>query len=249
MMIARTGARVPGHHASGRTCHRGERRALFGCDFEALGVLFYVVLKDSPASGREEVRTMDALKMVDALRMDVFRDVAGLGGARVVWDDGALLDGEHGPGARDQWLELFGQGRWADIAPGSGWLALQVSSVSQPEVLTQATDDEILGIGRSWKALETWAFARKLTVVRELIRRHPLDERWEPDGLPSEWEPALHHEVAAALGISTVAAGKLVHLAWTLDARLRGVGQALEHGRLDPAQGAADHRWHERPGR
>jgi hypothetical protein len=46
----------------------------------------------------------------------------------------------------------------------------------------------------------------------------------------------LHHEVAAALGISPVAAGKLAHLAWTLDSRLRGIGQALEDGRVDPAR-------------
>jgi hypothetical protein len=140
----------------------------------------------------------------------------------------------YGPGARDQRLELFGQGQWADEVPGSAWLALQASDVSRPEVLADATDDEVLGVGRAWKALETWVFARKLAVVRELIRRNPLDERWESGGLPREWEPQLHHEVAAALAISPVAAGKLVHLAWTLDARLRGVGQALEDGMLDP---------------
>jgi hypothetical protein len=141
---------------------------------------------------------------------------------------------EYGPGARDQRLELFAQGGWADRAGGSGWLALQAGSVSRPEVLARATDDEVLGIGRSWRALETWTFAQKLVVVRELIRRHPLDERWEPDGLPGEWAPELHQEVAAALGISVVAAGKLVRLAWTLDTRLRGIGRALADGRLDP---------------
>jgi hypothetical protein len=78
-----------------------------------------------------------------------------------------------------------------------------------------------------------------LTVVRELVRRHPKDERWEPEAvgvLPGEWEPSLHHEIAAALGISTVAAGKLTRLAWTLDTRLRRIGQALEDNELDPAR-------------
>jgi len=137
-------------------------------------------------------------------------------------------------GPRDQRLTAFRQGQWADVTRGSGWLALQAGDVSQPEVLAEATDDEVLGIGRAWKALETWTFSRKLGVVRELIRRHPLDERWEPNGLPREWEQQLHHEVAAALAISTVAAGKLVHLAWTLDTLLPGIGQELEDGRLDP---------------
>jgi hypothetical protein len=47
-------------------------------------------------------------------------------------------------------------------------------------------------------------------VVRELIRRCPVNERYEADeacGLPEEWDPRLHHEIAAALGISTAAAG------------------------------------------
>src|ERR1700753_1963268 len=102
-------------------------------------------------------------------------------------------------GVRDEPLRLFRQGEWADTARGSGWLALQADDVSQPEVLAQATTNEVLGIGRTWKGLETWTFSRRLAVVRELIRRHPLDERWEPDGLPDEWAPELHHEVGAAL--------------------------------------------------
>ena len=161
----------------------------------------------------------------------------------VFGDGGRFLAGAYGPGARDQRLETFAQGQWADRAPGSGWLALQAGDVSRPEVLAQATDDEVLGIGRAWKAVETWAFAQKLAVVRELVRRYPLRERGEPGteaggpgGLPDEWDPRLHHEVAAALGISLVAAGKLVNLSWTLDTRLRGTGQALAGGRLDPGQ-------------
>ena len=141
-----------------------------------------------------------------------------------------------GGGARSWGLGQFAQGQRDDTARGSAWLAVTASAVSRPEVLALATNDEILGIGRSWRTLETWTFSQKLVVVRELIRRHPLDERWEPDGLPSEWMPELHHEVAAALGISVVAAGKLVRLAWTLDTRLRRIGQALTDGRLDPGQ-------------
>ena len=66
-----------------------------------------------------------------------------------------------------------------------------------------------------------------------------MNERDEADqtgGLPAEWDPRLHHEVAAALGISTVAAGKLAELAWTLDARLPGIGAALKGNKLDPAR-------------
>ena len=83
------------------------------------------------------------------------------------------------------------------------------------------------GRGSRWRR---WCFTGKLAVVRELIRRYPLNEDDEPGpaagGLPDEWDPRLHHEVAAALGISVAAAAKLVNLAWTLDARLPGISQA-----------------------
>ena len=144
-----------------------------------------------------------------------------------------------GAGPRDLRLGDFGQGCWADQSRGSGLLALEADDVSRPEVLQGATDDEVIGIGRAWRALETWVFARKIGVVRELIRRYPANERYEVDqagGLPAEWDPRLHHEIAAALGISTVAAGKLANLAWTLEARLPGIGQALERNKLDPGR-------------
>jgi uncharacterized protein DUF222 len=156
-----------------------------------------------------------------------------------------FLAGRYRPGARDQRLEEFAQGRWGDAARpsswlASGWLALQASDVSRPEVLAEATGDELLGVGRAWKSLETWSFCGKLAVVRELIRRFPLNEDDEPGaeagGLPDEWDPRLHHEVAAALGISVVAAGKMVNLAWTLEARLPGISEALADGRLDPGR-------------
>ena len=142
------------------------------------------------------------------------------------------------PAVRDQRLQWFAQGRQADVAPGSGWMAQQAGDVTRPEVLEQATDDEVLGIGRTWKALETWCFTQKLAVVRELVRRYPLlppDDPGVPDGgLPGEWDPRLHHEVAAALGISVPAAARLARVAWTLDCRLPGTGRALAGSKLDP---------------
>ena len=142
------------------------------------------------------------------------------------------------PAVRDQRLTWFAQGRRADVAPGSGWMAQQAEDVTRPEVLERATDDETLGIGRTWKALETWCFTQKLAVVRELIRRHPLRTRDDPGvrdgGLPEDWDPRLHHEVAIALGISVPAAAKLAGIAWTLDCRLPGIGRALTDNKLDP---------------
>ena len=62
-------------------------------------------------------------------------------------------------GPRDQRLTAFRQGQWADVTRGSGWLALQAGDVSQPEVLAEATDDEVLGIGGSGSVITTNAGA------------------------------------------------------------------------------------------
>jgi hypothetical protein len=109
---------------------------------------------------------------MEALTMDAIRGVPGPGVSQVV-----LRDVRHRPRAGDRWLRLFAQGGRADTAPGSGWLALRAQVVSRPEVLRRATSDEVLGVGRAWRALEGWTFARKLAVVRELVRRHPKDVR------------------------------------------------------------------------
>src|SRR5215471_12015913 len=120
--------------------------------------------------------------------------------------DGDYLARVYGPGARDQRLESFGQGRWSDQSGPSVWLAVEAAEVSRPEVLADATGDELLGVGRAWKSLEGWAFCGKLEVVRELIRRYPPVEDGEPGleagGPTAGWDRRLHHEVAAALGIS-----------------------------------------------
>jgi len=141
-----------------------------------------------------------------------------------------------GPGLRDQRLSLYRQGQWADVTRGSGWLALQTEGVTQPEALRGATEDELCGIGRAWNSLDRWVFTRKLVVVRELIRRYPAAEQDDPEGRGPAWAKELHHEIAAALEVSTVAAGKLVYLAWTLDNLLPGIAAALEDGWLNPGQ-------------
>src|SRR3954468_18083114 len=94
--------------------------------FRVMNVIFEVAHYSLLASGHGEVRAA-----VDVRYAEEF------------------LAGRYGPGARDQRLEEFSQGRWGDQArsPGwlasgwlaSGWLALQVGDVSRPESLGQAT--------------------------------------------------------------------------------------------------------------
>src|SRR5579875_2648404 len=115
---------------------------------------------------------------------------------------------------RDPRLAGFAQGGPWDACPPGPELAVAAAEVSGPGWrCAGATDDELIGLLGRWAAVESWATAGKLGVVRELIRRRAIP-------------------VAGALGISPQAAGKLVNLAWVLEARLPGIGARLADGTL-----------------
>jgi hypothetical protein len=148
--------------------------------------------------------------------------------------DARLADG----GRRDDRLAGFAQHRYGDTARPNAWHVMVLSDLTgADDRCPDATDDEALGLMGRWKAAESWAAARKLGVVREMIRRRAVPEKgMATANLPWEWEPDLPHEVAAQLRTSLVTAGKLLHLAWSLEARLPRIGDALADGRLDPGQ-------------
>jgi hypothetical protein len=117
-----------------------------------------------------------------------------------------------------------------------------ISDVTGPEGdCPEATDDELVGLRRGWTSLDSWVYAGKLKVVRAVLRRRPNPGRcvgYTESGLPEVWDTRLAREISLQLGISNVAADRLILVAWSLDARLPRIGQALEDG-LDP--GPRDH--------
>src|SRR5215469_5938730 len=148
-----------------------------------------------------------------------------------------LMHDEEPPSGRDPRLPLFAQGRSGDQAAPSTWQVMVLADVSGPgDRCPGATDDEALGILGRWGAAGSWVEARKLGVVRELIRRRP-DARnvgtATASGLPWDWDDRLAHELALQLAVSVPAARKLLWMAWSLEARLPGIGAALAAGRLD----------------
>jgi hypothetical protein len=159
------------------------------------------------------------------------------------------MGGFSGPGdnplgqgvGRDPRLEAFAQARpGGPLKPGAG-LTVTLDDVSGPDRRCEGvTDDEALGIASRWAATESWAFAAKLGVVRELIRRRPRPDdecgRVARGDAPTPWERGLEHEVSAELRISLTAAAKLLYLAWALEARLPRIGDALEGGLVDGGQ-------------
>jgi Domain of unknown function (DUF222) len=139
------------------------------------------------------------------------------------------------PGRDPRLAGFAAGGQWDASPPGPG-LAAAAAAASGPDWRCPgATDDELTGLLSRWAAVESWATASKLGVVRELIRRRaiPVPGTGRPGGLPELWEDSVDHEVAEALGISPQAAGKLVNLAWVLEARLPGIGARLADGTLN----------------
>src|SRR5512146_3113784 len=117
----------------------------------------------------------------------------------------------------------------AETASGAGW---QCDGLSR---------DEMTGLLRQWQAVESWAAAGKLGVLRALIRDEdqPLPGGGYRGGLPEGWTKSLTHEAAAALAVSVTSAENLMWLAWDLQAKLPAIGDLLALGDLTLAKARA----------
>ena len=167
-------------------------------------------------------------------------------GGEMGWQSHSDQGAGDGPG-RDPKLPGISQASGPGSAPardsGSGWdvcppsaaLAAAVEAASGPEWRCPgATDDELAGMLRRWAALESWAAAGRLGVIREMIRRESpsLLSGGRHGDLPDDWGESLGHELALALGLSVQSADATALLAWDLQARLPGVGAKLADGTL-----------------
>jgi hypothetical protein len=136
---------------------------------------------------------------------------------------------------RDARLSGFAaDGEW-DACPPSAELAVALGAASGPEWRCPgATRDEMVGLLRQWQALESWAAAGKLGVLRALVRddAQPLPGGGYRGDLPEGWTRSLTHEVALALSMPAASAERLMWLAWNLQALLPGTGDLLATGQL-----------------
>jgi hypothetical protein len=99
----------------------------------------------------------------------------------------------------------------------------------------------MIGLLRKWQALEAWAAAGTLGVLRALIRDEdqPLPGGGYRGDLPLGWTKSLTHEVALALSMPAVSAEKLMWLAWNMQGALPGTGDLLARGELTLAKARA----------
>src|SRR6516162_340611 len=165
--------------------------------------------------------------------------VPGRGAGAQPAPDAGLPGGAAGRRERDPRLAAFAQGGPGDTYRPGAALAVTLAELSGPDWrCAGATDDELIGLLGRWQAVESWAAAGKLGVLRELIRRRArpgIRGRAAPahGDLPDAWQEGLDHEVSAGLGISLPAADRLTGLAWQLQARLPGIGGKLAGGTID----------------
>jgi hypothetical protein len=157
---------------------------------------------------------------------------------------GLLGQGVPGGSPLDRDLRLPGfarHGEWDTCAPSAALAVALEAASGQEWRCPGATRDEMLGLLRQWQAVESWAAAAKLGVLRALIREddEPLPGGGYHGDLPDGWTKSLTHQVALALSMPAGSADKLMWLAWNLHALLPGTGALLAGGDLTLAKARA----------
>jgi Domain of unknown function (DUF222) len=126
-------------------------------------------------------------------------------------------------------------GAWDGHPPGPELAAALARAAGPRWRCAAATGEELIGLLRAMAALQSWAGAGLLGIIRTLIRDDdpPFLGRPRHGDLPDGWDDSLVHEIALALAVSVPSAGKTTRAAWELGARLPGVEALLGDGTLD----------------
>src|ERR1700722_14614395 len=140
---------------------------------------------------------------------------------------------------REELLSGFAAGGvWDKHPPGPELAAALAKAVGPDWRCPSATGEEKIGLLRAMAALQSWAGAGMLGMVRALIRDddQPYLGRPRHGDLPDEWDDSLVAEIALALAVSVPSADRTMRAAWELAARLPGVELLLKDGTLDVAR-------------
>ncbi len=129
----------------------------------------------------------------------------------------------------------FATGGALDVAKPSAALAEKADAATCDGRLAELTDDELIGVLRAWRRLESWSSAGTLAAAAELARRRPADRTpiARPGAFPAQLSEFISDEIAAALTMSGLAASVLLDLALDLAVRLPATARALRAGALD----------------
>jgi Domain of unknown function (DUF222) len=129
----------------------------------------------------------------------------------------------------------FGSGEVLDtLVPGPS-LAGMTDAVTGDGEPGRLDDDELVGVLRAWRRLESWSAAGTLSAVAELAPRRPA-ERTAPTqagAFPEQMSEFLTDEIGAALTLTAQAANGCLDVALDLAIRLPETARALREGRID----------------
>ena len=144
---------------------------------------------------------------------------------------------ETGPGVRSlpPSGSGFGSGEVLDtLVPGPS-LAGMTDAVTGDGELGRLDDDELVGVLRAWRRLESWSAAGTLSAVAELARRRPTERTApaQPGAFPEQISEFLTDEIGAALTLTAQAANGCLDVALDLAIRLPETARALREGRID----------------
>ncbi len=137
-------------------------------------------------------------------------------------------------GSPDPGLAGFAAGGvWDSAAPSAALGVALEGAAGEGWRCDGGSRAEIVGAVRVAAALESWACAAKLGLIRAAVRQDDdgLGGGYHGD-LPDEWSKSLTADIALALAMSPVSAEKLMQTAWDLGALLPGIGALLEGGTL-----------------
>jgi hypothetical protein len=122
---------------------------------------------------------------------------------------------------------------WTPPTP-TGQLALLLDEVSGADRRCPgATPDQKIGLLQTWAAIESWAAAGKLGVIRDIMRDEaPPSPGADHGDLPETWSRSLRYELSGALACSAQSAETTAQLAWQLGARLPAIARELDKGTI-----------------
>jgi hypothetical protein len=129
----------------------------------------------------------------------------------------------------------FASGGLLDRCAPGGPLARLADAATRDDRLADLGDDELIGVLRAWRRLESWCNAGLLKTIAELARRRPADRTPPaPRGcFPEQLSEFIADEIAAALTLSGRTAGTYLDLSLDLAIRLPGTARALHEGIID----------------
>jgi hypothetical protein len=151
----------------------------------------------------------------------------------------AALAPEPGDDERRRLLAAVGSGFESggalDTCAPSGVLADAANAALHAEAIAGLSDDELIGVLRACRRVESWASANLLAATAELARRRPAEQTAPapPGEFPEQISEFASDEVAAALTLTSRAASDRTTVSLDLATRLPGTFRAHYAGLID----------------